>query len=81
MNSVGLFEAKTKLSALVEQAASGKEIIITRRGQPVAKLVPASREARRDPRKAMDEIRKLFAKSTLPKGYTIRRMIEEGRRV
>ena len=37
---IGSFEAKNKLSALLERAERGEEIVITRRGQPVAKLVP-----------------------------------------
>lgn len=37
---VGAFEAKNKLSALIERAERGEEIVITRRGLPVAKLVP-----------------------------------------
>lgn len=36
--SVGVHEAKTQLSALLERVAAGEEIVITRRGQPVAKL-------------------------------------------
>jgi prevent-host-death family protein len=78
-NTVGLFEAKTKLSEFVERAASGDEITITRRGQPVARLVPAAQQKPREPRKAMHEIRSLFRQSTLPSGYTIRKLIEEGR--
>jgi prevent-host-death family protein len=35
-----LYEAKTNLSALVEQAAAGAEIIITKSGKPKAMLVP-----------------------------------------
>ena len=38
---IGAFEAKNKLSNLLDQVEQGAEIIITRRGQPVAKLVPA----------------------------------------
>ena len=37
---IGLYEAKTHLSALVEAAAAGEEIIITKHGKPVAKLIP-----------------------------------------
>ncbi|MDP1878226.1 MAG: type II toxin-antitoxin system Phd/YefM family antitoxin [Actinomycetota bacterium] len=38
---VGLFEAKTRLSELVEQVEShGEPVVITRRGKPVARLVP-----------------------------------------
>ena len=38
--TVGLYEAKTHLSALVERAAEGEEIVITKSGKPKARLVP-----------------------------------------
>ena len=38
--TVGIFEAKQKLSELVERASQGEEIVITRHGRPVARLVP-----------------------------------------
>lgn len=38
MREIGLFEAKNKLSELVEAAAAGEEIVITKRGAPVARL-------------------------------------------
>lgn len=41
-STVGAFEAKTHLSALLDRAERGEEITITRRGQPVAKLVPVA---------------------------------------
>ncbi len=37
---VNVHEAKSTLSALLKRAESGDEVIIARRGQPVAKLVP-----------------------------------------
>ncbi len=37
--TLNLYEAKTQLSALVEDAAAGKEIIIAKNGKPMAKLV------------------------------------------
>ncbi len=40
MTEVGAFEAKNTLSALLERAENGEEIVITKRGRPVAKLVP-----------------------------------------
>ncbi|MGE4073825.1 MAG: type II toxin-antitoxin system Phd/YefM family antitoxin [Lysobacterales bacterium] len=39
MPTVGAFEAKTKLSELLDAVERGEEIIITRRGQPIARLV------------------------------------------
>lgn len=41
--SVGIHEAKTHLSKLLERVSSGEEIVITRRGEEVARLVPARR--------------------------------------
>jgi prevent-host-death family protein len=41
MTRVGMHEAKTQLSKLVERAEAGEEIVITRRGEPAVRLVPA----------------------------------------
>jgi len=38
--TVSLYEAKTNLSALVERAAGGEEIVISKSGRPKARLVP-----------------------------------------
>jgi prevent-host-death family protein len=40
-----LYEAKTSLSRLVDRAASGEEIILSKAGKPLAKLVPYHRPA------------------------------------
>jgi len=45
---IGSFEAKNKLSALLERAEKGEEIVITRRGEPVARLVPFDDRGRRE---------------------------------
>ena len=45
MTHVGAFEAKTHLSSLLDQVAAGKEIIVTKHGKPVARLVPKEPEA------------------------------------
>jgi len=39
MAQIGMHEAKTKLSQLVERAEAGEEIVIARNGKPVARLV------------------------------------------
>jgi prevent-host-death family protein len=43
--SVGVHEAKTHLSRLLEDVAAGEEVVITRRGEEVARLVPARGQA------------------------------------
>jgi prevent-host-death family protein len=40
METVNLYQAKTKLSQLVERAAAGEEIVIAKAGRPLARLVP-----------------------------------------
>ena len=48
--TVNLYDAKTQLSQLVEDAANGEEIIIAKAGKPRARLVPlASRRPLRNP--------------------------------
>ena len=40
MQQVNIHEAKTHLSALVEQAANGKSFVIAKAGKPLVKVVP-----------------------------------------
>ena len=47
MEKVQLFEAKARLSELVDRAEAGREIVITRRGRAVARIVPARPGGRR----------------------------------
>lgn len=40
MHEIGAFEAKNKLGSLLDRVEQGEEVIITRHGKPVARLVP-----------------------------------------
>ena len=80
MHSVGVFEAKNRLTALLDEVELGGEVLITRRGKPIARLVPA--EAGFDRARASRAAAGLRAASaglTLG-GLAIRDLIEEGRR-
>lgn len=90
---IGLFEAKTHLSSLVESVEQGEEIVITRRGKPVARLMPYGKpdqEARRRQvekaiagmRKLRERVEKRRIRLGLPPltQKEIKAMIEEGRR-
>lgn len=46
---LNLYEAKTHLSALVDEVALGREVIIAKAGRPKARLVPLYRGAMRTP--------------------------------
>ncbi len=78
MKNIGLFEAKQKLSELVERASAGEQIGITRRGKLAAVLVPALTESNlTDVFSRIEEIRR--SAKPLPKGITTKDLIEEGR--
>jgi prevent-host-death family protein len=79
VETVGLFDAKTHLSALLERVAQGEEITITKHGTPVAVVVPAGTRRKKDPRKVAERIRALRKGAKL-KGLSVRQLIEEGRR-
>jgi prevent-host-death family protein len=54
---LNLYEAKSQLSSLVEEAASGREIIIAKAGVPRARLGPIKAVARRRPGGSKGRIR------------------------
>ena len=41
MKNIGIKKARQILSGLIDQVEAGEEIVITRQGKPVAKLIPA----------------------------------------
>jgi prevent-host-death family protein len=80
MITVGSYEAKTHLPELLKQVEAGEEVLITRNGHPVARLVPADGVARRPVASAITELRKLRQKHSLGRNLTVRDLIDEGRR-
>lgn len=79
MREIGAFEAKNRLGALLDLVEKGEEVIITRHGKPVARLVAPLEEVDRGAaRAAAGRIRKM--RKTVPlDDVTIRQLIEEGR--
>lgn len=76
---VGLFDAKTHLSELVETVASGADdVVITRRGKPVARLIPINDQSAVERGLAL-----LLAVRTasVPGSESLRELIDEGRRI
>jgi prevent-host-death family protein len=79
MREVGAFEAKNKLGTLLDWVERGEEVVITRRGKPVARLVPATPGFDRE--KARQAAENIIARSkgvTLG-GLKIKDLINEGR--
>jgi prevent-host-death family protein len=78
MTTIGAFEAKTHFSQLIAEVEKGQDYIVTRRGKPVAKIVPfpAEKESFAEGIRKLGEYRK-FWKGDEP--FDIREAIEEGR--
>jgi prevent-host-death family protein len=77
--TVGAFEAKTHLAALLKRVSKGETIQITHRGVPIAKLIPVDAERPKDLRRIAQEIRQARKGLTLG-GISIKELINEGRR-
>lgn len=83
MASVGIFEAKTHLSQLLDQVEAGEKFVITRHGKPVARLVPVTEgdaDAVVDKRsEAVARLKTLGDGNRLGK-LRLRTLIDEGRK-
>jgi prevent-host-death family protein len=79
MAEVALYEAKNKLSGLLDEVAAGKQITITRHGKAAARLVPADHGF--DRAKAMQVAKTLFEirRGVTLGGLSIKDLLNEGR--
>jgi prevent-host-death family protein len=79
MITVGAFEAKTHLSNLLERVAEGEEVVITKHGKPVARLVSALQIDRERVNQAFEKL-KLLRKQTTLGGLSWQALRDAGRR-
>ena len=80
MVTIGSYEAKTHLPALLKRVEAGETLTITRHGHPIARLVPMEAPDRLTPREAVERMRELGNGRTLGPDLTVRDLIEHGRR-
>jgi len=81
MKTVGSYEAKTHLPALLDYVARGETITITRHGKPVAPLVPVAPAAKPDVQKVVREMLAYRDRQNRTLGgISVRELVEEGRR-
>ncbi len=76
---VGIYEAKSKLSRLVEKVEAGEEVVLTRHGRPVAKIVTIAPVMKRDRAALLRDIRALARRVRIPKRISIQDIVSEGR--
>jgi prevent-host-death family protein len=74
MRSAGIREARQSLSVLLEEVRRGREVLITDRGRPVARLVPPRERSARP----FSSHRRLRASIRL-RGSPLSRTVERGR--
>jgi len=78
---IGAFEAKTHFSQIIDKVEKGADYIITRRGKPVAKIIPIEQKqemTREEAFEKLKEMRKLYRGK--PGSFNIREAIEDGRK-
>lgn len=79
MSIAGVFDAKNRLTALLDEVEQGGEVVITRRGKPVARLVPVGGDSGREKaQRAADALLELGSRLTLGV-ISIKELTEAGR--
>lgn len=68
MIKVGAFEAKTQFSALLDKVEDGEEVVITRHGKPVARMVKAQTADQAEIDAAIARIKERRAGMTIGEG-------------
>ena len=78
MDTVGAFDAKNRLGELLERAAKGESIVITKRGRPLAILGPIPAQKPRDKRSVIAAIEQ-FRRGKKLDGLSVSELVDEGR--
>lgn len=77
-NTVSSFDAKTHLSQLIQDVEKGKSITITRRGKPVARLVPVQEENETPVEYIVEELASV--RRRIKGVFDVEKLIREGRK-
>lgn len=82
MKTVGTFEAKTHLTRILDEVARGSEYVVTKRGKPVARIVPAKPVTKKMEKARLVEEMLALRNAAHARLSTkqIRELIDEGRR-
>jgi len=80
MQTIGAFEAKTHFSALLEQVEQGEQVIITKHGRSVAKLVPVTGPDRELIKQAIQRLKEFGRGNSLGDDLDWKTLRDEGRR-
>lgn len=76
---MGAFEAKTHLSQLLEEVSQGEEVLITRHGHALARLVPHNPSQAERRQAAIARLRR-FRRGKRLDGLSLQQLRDAGRR-
>ena len=79
MKQIGAFEAKSKLGQVLDWVEAGEEVIITRRGKAVAKVIPPGESVDRESAHAAAARIRARRRGMTLGGLEIKDVISEGR--
>ena len=79
MKKIGAYELKTHLSEVLDAVEHGQTVVVTRHGKPIARISPDAVDQRQHTREAVKALLN-FPRTRLPRGVSIRDLIESGRR-
>jgi len=75
MRKIGAYELITHLSEVLDSVEHGQTVVVTRQGKPIARISPDAAEQREQVSQAVKSLLN-FPRTPLPKGVTIRKLIE-----
>lgn len=79
--SIGVFDLKNRLSAVLEEVMAGREVTVTKHGRPIARIAPVTAPDREERAAAVAAIHALGDRVRRePKEVSVRDLIDEGRR-
>jgi prevent-host-death family protein len=78
--NIGVFEAKTHLSSLLDRVAKGEKITITRHGMPVAILAPVGEIGQKLSHADIVEGMRILRGRVKPGRMSVGEMVQQGRR-
>lgn len=79
MQSIGAFQAKTHFSSLLEKVEKGEQVIITKRGLAVARIIPFKKNDNEQRRQAILKLKEFSKQNTLG-NLDWKTLRDEGRR-
>lgn len=80
METIGAFEAKTNLGKILDRVEKGEQILISRHGRPIARIVPYEGKGQNEIVQAMSEIRKVRESTKKFSKGELQAFVREGRK-